>query len=147
MKQPHLLRVERPVGEFAPLIAAVQEVGARVGWLELAAPEMLPESLEQAASCGVLRAVAVGDGRSVTVKPLRGQAVVRDLLREHFRGCMLVLVRGAVSVPLLEPCDDDWIVTVPGRSPTRRTTEELLAALRKPRAWGGASETFRHRSP
>ncbi len=139
MKHPHLLRVEHPVDELAPLIAAVREAGGRVGWLELTAPEVLPESLEAAASRGVLRAVAVGGGRSVAVKPLRGEAVLRDLVREHFRGCDLVLVSGAVDAPLLEPGDGDWLVTVPGQGPTRRTTPELLAALRKPRPWHRSS--------
>jgi hypothetical protein len=131
----HLLRVERPAAEFGPLIAAMRQAGERAGWLELnrdgAGP--LPESLATAASAGVLRAVAAGGDSSVAVKPMRGAPVLRDLLREHFRGCRLVLVVGEVEAPLLEPHGQDWTVRANDGTATRRTTEKLIAALRKPR--------------
>ncbi len=132
----HLLRVTRPVVEFERLIAAARHEGHRVGWMELlpAAPAPLPESLAEAAGAGVLRAVAVGGGRAVAVKPMRGAPVLRDLLREHFRGCSLVLVAGDVDAPLLEPDGDGWRLSA-GGAPSRRTTERLVAALRKPRPW------------
>jgi hypothetical protein len=135
---PHLLRVVRPVVKFEELIAAVRHGGGRVGWLELSElpPAPVPEALEAAAERGVLRAVAVGGGRSVAVKPMRGPAVLRDLLREHFRGCALVLARGEVEAPLLEPEGEGWTVAPEGRAATRWTTEELAAALRKPHPWG-----------
>ncbi len=137
----HLLRVERPVIEFEPLIAAVRHDFGRVGWLELVSPQPLlsevqPASLEEAARCGVMRAVAVGRGRSVTVKPMRGAPVIRDLLREHFRGCVLVLVTGEVNAPLLEPCDAGWRIDPADTTSVPRSTEELVGALRKPRPWG-----------
>ncbi len=143
MKQ-HLLRVERPVVEFESLVAAMRHVGDRAGWLELPqeAAGPLPESLLAAADAGVLRAVAVGDGRSVAVKPLRGAPVLRDLLREHFRGCNLVMIlihgtpparRGEIDAPLLEPDGECWIIRQGDGSASRWTTEKLIAALRKPR--------------
>ena len=130
--RPHLLRVERPVVEFEGLIAAVRHEGGRVGWLELAraAPEAF-EPLVAAADLGVLRAVAVGGGRSVSVKAMRGAPVLRDLLREHFRGCCLVLVAGEVEAPVLEPRGEGWAVD----GAARWTTKRLVAALRKPRPW------------
>lgn len=130
----HLLRVGRPVVEFERLVAAMRHEGERVGWLELPAEAAgpLPESLAAAADAGVLRAVAAGDGRSVAVKPMRGEPVLRDLLREHFRGCRLVLIFGEIDAPWLEPDGHGWIVRTEG-STRRWTTEKLIAALRKPR--------------
>lgn len=133
----HLLRVERPVAELEELIAEVRNQGERVGWLELppVRPEPVPAPLAAAAERGVLRAVAVGGGRSVAVKPIQGAPVLRDLLREHFRGCALVLVRGEVEAPLVEPRGDGWAVALADGVERRFTTEELVAALRKPRPW------------
>ena len=139
----HLLRVARPVVEFEGLIAAARHQGERVGWLELPpaspasapAPGPLPASLAAAAGCGVLRAVAVAGGRSVAVKPMRGEPVLRDVLREHFRGCRLVLVTGEVDAPWLEPSGEAWTLRSGDRPAARWTTERLIAALRKPRPW------------
>ncbi len=140
----HLLRVARPVVEFEEVIAAVRHHGGRVGWLELgevaAAP--LPEALEMAAGHGVLRAVAVGGGRAVAVKPMRGPAVLGDVLREHFRGCILVLVHGDVDSPLLEPRGGGWVVLLEAGEKFLKT-EELVAALRKPRPWKIADQEQR----
>ncbi len=130
----HLLRVERPVVEFESLIAAMRHQGERAGWLELsdevAGP--LPEPLTAAANAGVLRAVTVGGGRSVAIKPMLGPPVLRDLLREHFRGCRLVLILGDIEAPLLEPKGEGWIVRLIDGSARHWTTEKLTAALRKP---------------
>ncbi len=154
MKQ-HLLRVERPVVEFESLIAALRHQGGRTGWLELPAEaaEPLPEWLSAAANAGVLRAVAAGGGRSVAVKPLHGEPVLRDLLREHFRGCCVVLVTGEIDAPLLEPIGkrraggapterragseptEHWMVRAEDGSKTRWTTERLTAALGKHRGF------------
>ncbi len=136
MKQ-HLLRVERPVVEFENLIAALRHQGDRAGWLELPAEAAgpVPGSLAAAAGAGVLRAVAAGGGRGVVVKPLRGAPVLRDLLREHFRGCRLVLVAGAIDAPTLEPDGDGWLVRSEEGPVRRWTTEKLTAALRKHRAF------------
>ena len=131
----HLLRVRHPVVEFERLIAAMRHENERAGWLELLpeAAASLPESLATAAGAGVLRSVAVGGGRSVAVKPMRGRPVLRDLLREHFRGCRLVLIQGEIEAPLLEPEGDGWVVRRDDGSAQRWTTEKLIAALRKPR--------------
>ncbi|HYN22970.1 MAG TPA: hypothetical protein VE078_18565, partial [Thermoanaerobaculia bacterium] len=84
MKAPHLLRVEEDPEQFASVVEAARAEGLRVGWLELAEVAPLPEVLECAAALGVLRAVSVGNGRTVAVKPMRGAPVLKDVLREHF---------------------------------------------------------------
>jgi hypothetical protein len=135
-KTPHLLRVAASADRFAPLIAAARALDLRIGWLDLAAATSpLPESLAGAAALDVLRAVAVGEGRTVAVKPLRGAPVLRDLLREHFRGCALVLVRGEADAPALEPEGDSWRLAPAGAAARLLTTEQLAAALRKPHPW------------
>lgn len=135
MKTPHLLRVEEGPERFAALVAAARAEGMRVGWLELGAAGEPPATLETAAAAGCLRAVAVGEGRAVAVKPIAGPPVLRDLLREHFLGCALVLVRGEVEAPLLAPEGDAWALTPPSTPPRKLTTPELVAALRKPHPW------------
>jgi hypothetical protein len=136
MKSPHLLRVDGEPGRFAPLIEAARALDLRIGWLDLdAATSPIPAPLESAAALGVLRAVAVGEGRSVAIKPMRGAPVLKDLLREHFRGCALVLVRGEIEAPALRVEEDGWIVTPPGAASRRLTVEDLAAALRKPHPW------------
>jgi hypothetical protein len=144
MKTPHLLRVEDAPDRFAPLIDAARALGLRTGWLDLggdlgSAPAPLPEPLETAAGLGVLRAVAVGEGRTVAVKPLRGAPVLKDLLREHFQGCTLVLLRGPIDAPTLRLEGDAWLVTPPGSASRRYTTSDLALALRKSRPWGEPS--------
>jgi hypothetical protein len=136
VKAPHLLRVDEGPDRFAPLIEAARALGLRVGWLDLgAAPAPLPADLEGAAGLGVLRAVSVGEGRAVAVKPLRGAPVLKDLLREHFQGCALVLVRGGVDAPRLAPDGDNWRVEPPGAAARLYSSETLAAALRKPHPW------------
>lgn len=134
MKTPYLLRVEEGPETFRPLIEAARAQGLRVGWLELAAPVApVPESLGAAADLGVLRAVSVGEGRAVAVKPLRGAPVLKDLLREHFQGCALVLVRGELNdAPALSPDGDGWRVAPPRIASRRASTEGLVASLRRP---------------
>lgn len=140
MRAPHLLRVEEGPDRFAPLLEAARALGLRVGWLDLgAAPAPLPADLESAAGLGALRAVAVGEGRTVAVKPLRGAPVVKDLLREHFQGCALVLVRGPVEAPRLSPDGDGWRVEPPGSASRLYTSEQLAATLRRPHPWPGDS--------
>jgi hypothetical protein len=153
LKSPHLLGVALGPERFAPLLAAVRAAGLRAGWLELR-PERqpahppaqgpsaagCPASLEAAAALGVQRAVAAGGERSVALKPLRGEPVLRDLVREHFLGCTLVLVHGAppASLPALSPAGDGWQVSPPAgdTAPQQLDTPGLLAALRRPRPWG-----------
>lgn len=137
MKTPHLLRVEDAPDRYAPLIEAARALGLRTGWLDLNAPSApVHEPLETAAGLGVLRAVSVGEGRTVAVKPLRGAPVLKDLLREHFQGCTLVLIRGPIDAPSLRIEGEAWLVTLPGAASRRYTTSDLALALRKPRPWG-----------
>lgn len=136
MKHQHLLRVEQGAAEFAALIAALGERGWRAGWLELKAPEPVAENLETAAGAGALRAVAVGGGRSVALKPMKGAPVVRDVLREHFHGCRLVLVRGELDAPLLAPRGEGWVVSGADGAERGYATEDLVEALGRPRPWG-----------
>jgi hypothetical protein len=135
LKAPHLLRVEEDPEPFASLIEAARAEGLRVGWLELAEAAPLPAVLESAAGLGVLRAVSVGNGRTVAVKPLRGAPVLKDVLREHFLGCALVLVRGAVDAPRLRQQAEGWIVEVREEAGKAFSTEKLVAELRSPHAF------------
>ena len=132
MKAPHLLRVEDAPESFSSLVEAARADGLRVGWLELAECAPLPDVLSSAAGLGVLRAVSVGGGRTVAVKPLRGEPVLKDLLREHFLGCALVLVRGAVDAPLLRRNGEGWVIDAPEKAGQPLTTAQLSAKLRSP---------------
>lgn len=164
MKRVHLLHVEAPASAFEPLISAAQEAGLRLGWLRLDAtsklPAPLPEELAEAAGAGVLRAVHSGAAGTVVVKPRRGAPVLRDLLREHFRGCAAVLVAGDLSVtvasvsepapvagslqPPVEPikevaqggAESRWRILMAYGGERAYTTAELVAELRKPHPWG-----------
>jgi hypothetical protein len=136
MKMPHLLRVDHSASQFASLIVATQEAGMRVGWLDLENLNPAPESLEAAAELGVLRAVSVAVGRTVAVKSLRGTPVVKDLLREHFRGCQLVLVLGAIEAPHLTSDGEAWSVHAADAMAFNWTTDELVARLRKAKPFG-----------
>ena len=133
--KPHLLSVSESPGAFAELFAAAKEAKLRIGWLEFAPPAPLPSSLEEAASLGALRAVAVGDRWSVAIKRLSGESVREDLLREHFRGCALVLVRGGSDVPDLTAFEKGWRVRMPSGAAIDLETTALLARLRRPRPW------------
>lgn len=136
MKSPHLLRVTLPPDRFGTLIEAARALKLRIGWLDGSAESAAPSILDEAADLGVLRAVSMQEGRTVSVKPLRGRPVLKDLLREHFLGCALVLVRGEVDAPALEPDGDGWRLELPESASRRFTTAELSEALRKPRPWG-----------
>jgi hypothetical protein len=147
MKMPHLARVDEGPEAFAPLVAAAREAGLRIGWLDLAsAPSSLPPRLAAAADAGVLRAVEVspaGEGaRVVSAKPVVGPPVLRDLVREHFLGCRLLLVAGSGEVllppalpsdlPHLAPSGDGWRLTLGDRAEDL-PTDSLLERLRRPR--------------
>lgn len=132
MKAPHLLRVEEEPERFAHLVEAARADGLRVGWLELSEVAPLPQVLSAGADLGLLRAVSVGGGRTVAVKPLRGAPVLRDVIREHFLGCALVLVRGEVEAPRLRRDGEGWVIDVPETAGQPLTTEQLAAKLRSP---------------
>ena len=132
MKTPHLLRVEGEPESFSPLVEAARADGLRIGWLEMAEVAPLPEVLASAAGLGLLRAVSAGGGRTVAVKPLRGEPVLKDLLREHFLGCALVLVRGAVDAPLLRRDGESWVIEAPEKAGLPLTTAQLAGKIRSP---------------
>lgn len=143
MTRIHLLRVDAEPSAFAALVTALEADGARLGWLDWA-PERAAsplggafQSLEAAADLPALRAVAVEDGRSVAIKPRRGAPVLRDIVREYFRGCRVVLVRGRSKgleeeLPLLKLDSDAYRVLAPGFDRSF-DAESLAARLRRPR--------------
>ncbi|MFQ5526537.1 MAG: hypothetical protein ACE5GX_09780 [Thermoanaerobaculia bacterium] len=142
MKRIHLLRTSAAPEEFAGLFAAIRSLGLRVGWLDLIGPQTIgaedvepaeaPPALEAAAAAGVLRAVRVAPGRVATVKPVAGPPEIDNLLREHFVGCSLVLVRGAVDAPEIAPAEGGWEISDGDRRKTRAAAA-LAAELRRPR--------------
>lgn len=152
MRRIHLVRYEGDPGALAPLLAAIRAEGLRAGWLDVAAaePVPVPPALDAAASAGAFRSVAVGEGRAVTVKRQVGPPVLSDLLREHFLGCSLVVVRGAATgtggpgpaasaelaaAPVLEAAADGFRVLPPGAAARRFEPAALAARLRRPRPW------------
>lgn len=174
MKRIHRIRFGGSPEELRPLVAAAAAEGMRVGWLDLGGQgaaatggedgrAFAPPALEEAVSAGAFRAVAAGPGRTVSLKAVAGPPVLRDLLREHFLGCALVVVRvdrdaagrggetaGAAAAagplvrdagaaldeaPWLKVEGDVFVVEPPGRAGRRFTAAELAARLRKPRPW------------
>ena len=132
MKTPVLLAVDGPAEEFAPLFAAAKAAGLRVGWLALNASVDPPPPLQAAPLLEAFRAVAVGDGRSLAMKPMKGKAVLRDLLREHFLGADVVLVAGSELFPRLTARESSWHLAESATASRSYSTEELLVRLRKP---------------
>lgn len=133
MKTPVLLCVDGPAEQFASLFAAAKAAGLRFGWLVLNAPVDPPPPLQAAPLLGAFRAVAVGDGRSIAMKPMKGKAVLRDLLREHFLGADVVLVAGLELFPRLAARGEGpWSLAESATASRLYTTEELLVRLRKP---------------
>ena len=114
-------------------MAAAKSAGVRVGWLALNAPVDPPPPLQAAPLLEAFRAVAVGDGRAVSVKPMKGKAVLRDLLREYFLGADVVLVTGLELFPRLTARGEGpWKLVESATASRLYTTEELLVLLRKP---------------
>ena len=136
MKMPHFLRVDEGLEAYSELISAASKEGLRVGWLEWGDDFEVGGSLAGAASMDLLRAVAVGPRSTVVVKPRRGQAVLRDLVREHFRGAVLVLVRGAVEATELRSEGELWRLVPSTGDEVLWQTKELVGALRRPRLPG-----------
>ncbi len=134
MKTPHILRVSRGPDSFSGLFRSLDEEGLRYGWLEYSEVEA-PPSLAAAAAHGALRAVSVGEAGSVVVKPRRGAAVLKDLLREHFRGCALVLLRGSVAAPELIEADQTCRLCFSDGTSRTLSTESFVSALRRVSPW------------
>lgn len=144
MKTPHLLSVEDGPEQYLDLITAARELGLRVGWLDWTDTPVAaaaPGDLPRAAAGGVLRAVAVGPDGTVAVKPRSGPPVLRDVLREHFLGCRLVLVRGAMpETPALTRDGESYRL-----GDLRLAAPELAERLRRPRLLGSEESDRRDR--
>ena len=74
MKTPVLLAVDGPAEAFASLFTAAKAAGLRIGWLAMNASVDPPPPLQAPPLLAAFRAVAVGDGRSIAMKPMRGKA-------------------------------------------------------------------------
>lgn len=147
MKRIHLLRHDGSPDELGPLIEAAREAGLRVGWLDGGAG-LAPEPLAAAAGAGAFRSVAVAGDRAVAFKRLGGPPVLRDVLREHFLGCALVVVteagagafgapaaRELAEAPAIEPAGGGYRVTAPGEAGRVFAPGAIAARLRRPRPW------------
>jgi hypothetical protein len=133
LRAPALVAVTEPPAAFAALFEAARARGERIGWLDWSEEPAPGGALDAAAALGALRAVALGAGRTVAVKRLAGAPVLRDLVREHFLGCGLVLIRGRAGTPSIAPAGVGFRVeTAPGRA-RELAAGEALAELLRPR--------------
>lgn len=132
MKSPILLSVTGEVADFEPLLLSARARGVRLGWLEFEHEAAPPASLAAAGGAGAFRAVGVGGAATVAVKPMRGPAVLRDLLREHFLGADVVLVKGRELFPRLRRAGGLWILAESAERERPLDLEQLFARLRKP---------------
>ncbi len=133
MKHIHVLRTTCAAADFRPLFAALAALGLRVGWLDMESTAGAPPELEQAAAQGAFRAVGVTANRVLTVKPVHGATVLKDLLREYFAGCRLVVIRGGLDAPELLVAPDGYRVRFEDGTERDFSSEALAKALRKPR--------------
>ncbi len=101
MKAPRIILVEGTLEQYSEMVQKESAAGRRVGWLDMNAATALPERFDRAGSIGVFRAVEVGATATLSCKPRKGSVVLKDLLREHFLGCSVVLVRGYDQAPEL----------------------------------------------
>ena len=128
----HLLRADGPAVDYLPLFEGAAKAGVRLGWLELETPPLLDPALEAQVRAGAFRAVRVGGGHCVTAKAIKGEPVLRDLVREHFKGCLAVLVRSGGGLPLLKATGTGWeLEDLTGRR-RELSSDALLAYLRRP---------------
>jgi len=105
----HVVAVSGDVEGFGELISHLGDLGLRCGWLEWREPGLVDQSLGMAVDMGAFRAVAVGEERTVAVKRMKGPAVLRDVVREYFKGCAVVLVVGGPpGLPMLRAKGDGW---------------------------------------
>jgi hypothetical protein len=130
--QPRTVRVSASAESFTSLFESARSAAVRVGWLDLVSTPELPCDLSSAAESGALRAVSVNDGRVVSIKSLVGQPVLRDVIREHFTGCRLLLVRGQIEAPELVPRPEGWLLRSLDGVETSYSNEKFLSALRSP---------------
>ena len=139
MKRIHLLRVDpnSAIEDFRSLIDAVRADDGRVGWLRWQPDERVDD--EGPSTTGLLRHVEVDAAGSVARKPRTGPAVLRDVVREHFRGCRVVLVAGEASgelaaLPWLTASDDGYRIDS-NESARELGVEDLMSRLRRPRVF------------
>ena len=133
MKLIHILKTKVAAIDCEPLFSAAADLGVRIGWLELDSAATPPAALEEPAALGAFRAVGVNQGRVVAVKPVRGEAVVKDLLREHFAGCRLVVIRGELEAPALVVTPSGYRIRFEDGGEREFAAEALAKALRGPR--------------
>jgi hypothetical protein len=127
-----MVRVSAGAETFSTLFDGARRAGVRFGWLDLITAFDPPADLSTAAESGALRAVSV-NGRSIlSLKMLVGEPVLKDVIRENFTGCRLILVRGEVEAPELRFRSGDWVLRQMDGVEKIYTLEELLAALRSP---------------
>ena len=131
MQTIHLLAVDAEPERFADLLEVAGHSGWRVGWLDLVTKPEVPAALEAATEAGVLRSVAVTQQGTLAAKRLTGGHRLHDLLREHFLGCRLVLVRGEVAAPRLTPLEDGFRIERP-EGELRLSAKDLAGRLGRP---------------
>jgi len=133
VKTPALVAVEAEPRRFSELFAAARQAGVRIGWLDLKAMPQPPAELASAVECGVSRAVAAGGRQVVSLKALRGEPVLRDLLREHFVGFAVVLLRSASGWPKLRPDENGFRLETASGDDRQLDAAGLLRELCRPR--------------
>ena len=133
MKAPAVVAVEGAPEAFEALVRAAAERGARVGWLDWDAASAPPEQLAGAAGAGVAKAVAVSAGGSISWKARKGPPVLRDVLREQFLGCAIVLARGLEGAPRLIADGPTYRLEATGAAPRTLAAAEAAAELLRPR--------------
>lgn len=133
MKHVHRLRTELTPSDCRALFEAAEQLDLRVGWLDLDSVVAAVPQLEEAAAQGAFRSVALASGRVFALKRVRGASVLKDLLREHFSGCRLVLVRGEVEAAELLGGQEGYRIRFEDGSERTYSAEALAKALRKPR--------------
>lgn len=132
MRTPALVATDAAPADLGALFAAAARRGVRVGWLELRTTEPLPAPWNELSLAGPAKQVTVGAEGSLALKPRRGSPVLRDLLREHFTGYGVVLVRGHGGTPRLT-VDAAGFRLEPGAGSGRSLgADELLDELLRP---------------
>ncbi len=126
MKRIHCLRYGGESGALGELIAAADSRSLRVGFLDLEAEE--PVNLYEAREPSWAKTVWVGKRANLVLKRRRGPWVLKDVLREYFRGFDLVLVKGEVEFPELSAVDGEWCLTFLEKE-KRLSTSRLLDRL------------------
>ncbi|MGE0640297.1 MAG: hypothetical protein AB7G12_14510 [Thermoanaerobaculia bacterium] len=132
MKNPVLVGVQGDAATFEALFRAAAGRDLRVGWLDLEEECPVPAPLAAAAELGAYRSVAAAGRATVATKSRKGPAVLRDLVREHFLGADLVLVRGLDLFPRLAWVAGSWELSESASAKRRLDLGQLLARLRRP---------------